>query len=390
MRGHIRKRSKDSWTVVVELPRDPETGKRRQKWKTVRGTKKEAERVLAELITQVEGGTIGTASARLTVGRYLDQWLEAVGGELKPSTLRTYRNEIKQLKQVIGDIPLAKLTALDVQRALAGFLHLSPRTRRNHFSLLRAALRQAVKWGLIPKAATDGVKVSQNTGREMRVWTEEEVARFLEVAKRSRHYALFHLALAAGMRLGELLGLKWEDVDLEAGVIYVRRNLANVPKEKILQDPKTASARRRIPIDEETLEVLKKHRFRQLRERLRAGDRWEDHGLVFPTREGRPGCPIAVWESFKTWVRRAGVPNIRFHDLRHTHATLLLREGVHPKIVAERLGHSSVGITLNTYSHVLADTQEIAVRAIRRVLRRRHANSLAKVCKPQKRNPKIQ
>lgn len=203
----------------------------------------------------------------------------------------------------------------------------------------------------------------------MRVWNEEEARRFLEAAKGSRYYALFYLALATGMRSGELLALTWNDVDLAAGMVAVRRTLAGVSDgAPVWQDPKTPAARRRIPIDPAAVEVLRQHRRRQAEERLKAGPAWQDHGLVFCTRSGRPVIYTNLYYLMRGIAKRAGVPPIRFHDLRHTHATILLRQGVHPKVVAERLGHSRVAVTLDTYSHVLPDTQAEAARVIGQVL----------------------
>lgn len=367
MRGHIRKRSKDSWTVVVELPRDPETGKRRQKWVTVAGTKKDAERVLAELINEVEHNQYGIASGKLTVSQYLAMWLEAVRPGLRQQTHEVWQANLRFWNQTLGAVPLNKLTPLDVQRAVNSMPgHYKNSTKRTVYAPFRVAMRQAVKWGLLARSPTDGVVIPAPHFKQMTVWTEEQVMRFLEVARKSRYYALFHTALATGMRLGELLGLTWEDVDLKEGTIHVSRSLT-VHTVREWQAPKTPHSQRKIPLDEATTEVLRQWRKRQFQDRLWAGPSWQEHNLVFATRAGRPLYKCAVLRALKTIAGHAGVPPIRFHDLRHTHATLLLRQGVHPKVVAERLGHAHVSLTLEIYSHVLPDTQREAVRAIERV-----------------------
>ncbi|MEW6546040.1 MAG: tyrosine-type recombinase/integrase [Bacillota bacterium] len=370
MRGHIRKRSRDSWTVVVELPRDPETGKRRQRWVAVKGPKREAERVLAQLISEVERGAYAAAPARLSVGEYLDRWLKAVEPRLRPQTREVWGRCIRHWQDVLGSGPLVRLTAMDVQQGLNALPgRLAPSTRAHLFAVLRAALKQAVKWGFIPRSPTDGVKGPPRRGRQITVWTEEQVCLFLQAARASRYYPLFHTALATGMRLGELLGLTWQDVDLDRGAIHVRRSLVLPCRgEPHWQEPKTSHSRRKVPLDPITLDILRELRKRQSAERLKAGGYWQDYDLVFTTKRGRPVGREEVGRTLKRLALRTGVPFIRFHDLRHTHATLLLARGVHAKVVSERLGHSSVALTLDVYSHVLPDTQREAARAIEQVL----------------------
>lgn len=365
MRGHIRKRSKDSWTVVVELPRDPETGKRRQKWVSVRGTKKDAEKVLAELITKVEQAEYGTAPARMTVGEYLDMWLDTVKQVVRPSTYSHWKSRINYWKKLLGSKPLAKLTTLDVQRAVNMLPeHWADSSKGAAFTALRAALKQAVVWKLIPRSNTEGVKVPRPVAKEFRVWTEEQVGQFLEAAATSRYYALFHTAVATGMRLSELRGLTWEDVDLDEGVIHVRRILVPGSKPPNWQEPKTAASRRKIVLDPVTVEVLRQHRKRQVERRLKLGPAWHDYNLVFTTRTGNAVPRESIQWVFRRLIQKTGLPKIRFHDLRHTHATIMLQRGVHPKVVSERLGHTEVSFTLQVYSHVLPDIQREASRAM--------------------------
>ncbi|MEW5932381.1 MAG: tyrosine-type recombinase/integrase [Bacillota bacterium] len=353
--------------MVVELPRDPQTGKRRQKWVTVTGTKKDAERILAELITEVEHNHYGTASSKLTVSQYLAMWLEAVKPRLRQQTYEIWQANLRYWDRVLGAVPIAKLTALDIQRAVNEMPgHYRNTTKRNVYDPFRVAMKQAVRWGLLARSPTDGVVIPAPSFKSMTVWNEGQVGTFLEAAKKSRYFALFHTALATGMRLGELLGLTWDDVDLKEGTVHVRRSLT-LHRVRTWQDPKTPRSQRKVPIDLMTVEVLRQWRKRQLQERLRAGPGWNEHNLVFTTRRGRPLYKSAVLKALKVIAERAGVPPIRFHDLRHTHATLLLRQGVHPKVVAERLGHAHVSLTLEIYSHVLPDTQREAVKAVERV-----------------------
>lgn len=349
----------------MELPRDPETGKRRQKWVSVRGTKKDAEKVLAELITKVEQAEYGTAPARMTVGEYLDMWLDTVKQVVRPSTYSHWKSRINYWKKLLGSKPLAKLTTLDVQRAVNMLPeHWADSSKGAAFTALRAALKQAVVWKLIPRSNTEGVKVPRPVAKEFRVWTEEQVGQFLEAAATSRYYALFHTAVATGMRLSELRGLTWEDVDLDEGVIHVRRILVPGSKPPNWQEPKTAASRRKIVLDPVTVEVLRQHRKRQVERRLKLGPAWHDYNLVFTTRTGNAVPRESIQWVFRRLIQKTGLPKIRFHDLRHTHATIMLQRGVHPKVVSERLGHTEVSFTLQVYSHVLPDIQREASRAM--------------------------
>ncbi len=357
-----------TWTARVEYPRGGD-GCRRWKRDTF-GTKNEAQdalvRMLAEAQRQMDCGYVDPG--KLTVGEYLDQYLETVGPTLKPGSVITLQYNLARWKPIVGHILLAKLTRMDVQKGVNTLpSHLAPITRACTFQALRQALRQAVGWDMLIRTPTAGVKPPAAPQREMKIWTSDEAERFLEKAKaKTRYYPIFVLGLKTGMRRGELLGVKWEDVDLSQGFITVRRSLYWMPPAPpIFQDPKTAGSRRKIPLDRGTVEMLKAHRKHQLEERLAAGPAWEDWGLIFCTEEnGRPIYGPNLVKQLKVSAREAKVPAIRFHDLRHTHATFLLQAGVSVKVVAERLGHTTVRITLDTYSHILPDMQEAAVKAL--------------------------
>ena len=360
VRGSVTKRG-NKYMARVDLPRG-RGGERRQKTRTFR-TRREAEDWLAKTIMEL--GT-GYSPTDLTVSQYLDHWLQAARPTLKIGTPRTYTLEIRRITDRLGSRPLAKVTPLDVQRMLAALpAEWAPATRHGMFRVFRAAMRQAVTWGMVLRDPTAGVRALSAAARSPAAWTESETARFLAAARASRHAALFHLALATGMRQGELLGLRWQDVDMAAGTVHVRHSLTWPSKEAPrLEEPKTRGSRRQIPLDAATVDMLRAHRKRQLQERLAVGPAWEDHDLVFASRRGRFLRRETGRDIMRGLCRKADVPLIRFHDLRHTHATLLLRAGVSPKVVAERLGHTSVKITLDVYSHVLPDMQEAAVRAL--------------------------
>jgi integrase len=258
---------------------------------------------------------------------------------------------------------LTKLSPLDLQRLYTDRLvaGLSSTTVHLLHVVLHRMLKQAVRWGMVPRNVTEMVDPPRRTFPEITTWSSDQVARFLEAG--DQHYlgALWRLALLTGMRRGELLGLKWDDIDLDRGTLAVRRTLSRGNGGTWqLTEPKTASGRRQIALPESCVAALRKHRLRQLEQRMALGPAWEDHGFVFTGRAGAPLHVNSMTVHFKKLITDAQVPTIRFHDLRHTCATLLLAEGVHPKIVQERLGHSDISMALNRYSHVTPSMQRQA------------------------------
>jgi integrase len=237
---------------------------------------------------------------------------------------------------------------------------------------LHKALDQAVKWHMIPRNVAEVVKAPRPAPEEIRPLNREQTKTLLEVAKREedRFEALYMLAVTTGLRQGELLGLKWDDVDLEDGVIRVRRTLARHKGRLALGEPKTKRSRRTVQLTEAAVEALEGHFGRQMMQRDCLGDLYEDQGLVFATQRGTLVNPTNLRKrSFEPLLEKAGLPAIRFHDLRHTCATLLLSRNVNPKIVSEMLGHATIAITLDTYSHVLPNMQKGAARALEETLR---------------------
>lgn len=242
---------------------------------------------------------------------------------------------------------------------------LSPRTVRYIHVTLHKALKQAVADGLIPRNATEAVKPPQVRKEEIRPLTAEQVKILFEAVRGDRLETLYILAFHTGLRQGELLGLKWGDVDVEAGTLQVRRTLTTAKGGPELRAPKTKSTRRTVKLSPTALEALRSHLERQLREINQAGDLWRENGLIFASQSGEPlKRHYITTHLFKPLPKRARLPQIRFHDLRHTCATLLLIKNVNPKVVSEMLGHSSIAITLDTYSHVLPNMQSEAAIAM--------------------------
>jgi integrase len=232
-------------------------------------------------------------------------------------------------------------------------------------SVFHCALNRAVKWGLLGRNPASHVDKPKVNRKEMKTLTAEQVIRLLNFSQGSRYEALYHLAVTTGLRQGELLGLRWSDLDWGTGHLRVQRQLQRVPGQGlVLNEPKSSSGRRLVVLGPATLDKLRDHKRQQWREKIVAGDRWRENDLIFPSTIGTPMGPRNMVREFKESLQRARLPNIRFHDLRHTAATLMLQEGIHPKVIQERLGHSQISITMDTYSHVLPAMQEEAAQKL--------------------------
>jgi integrase len=247
-------------------------------------------------------------------------------------------------------------------------MRLAPRTVRYVHTTLSKALKDALADGLIPRNAASAVKPPKLTKKEISSLSPEQAGAFLDTARGDRFEALYVLAITAGLREGELLGLKWADVDLESGTLSVRRTLSEARSGRFFEPPKNGKGRS-IRLTARALDALTRHKATQNEERLRLGTLWDDNDLVFASRKGTPmNAKNLTARSFKPLLMSAGLPDIRLHDLRHTCATLLLSKGVHPKLVQELLGHATISITLDTYSHVLPGMGDQTVAAMESVL----------------------
>ena len=296
----------------------------------------------------------------LTVGEYLDRWLnDAVRGTVRESTFSRDKYLVtNHVKSTIGRVKLKNLNALHLTRLYRQCLDsgLSGSTVQKLHHVLHKGLGQAVKWHLIPRNPADDVKAPTPSPKEMHPLSADEARRLLEAARGDRLESFYVLAVHTGMRRGELLGLKWNDVDLENATVRVRRTLTRIDNGRrlALGPPKNKKSRRTIRLTERAVESLRSHLERQLAEIEALGDLYKDQGLVFTTEAGTPINPSNLRQrSLGPLLKRAGLPQISFHDLRHTCASLLFQRNVHPKFVQELLGHASVAITLDTYSHML-------------------------------------
>lgn len=360
MKGYIRKRGK-VYSYTVDIGRDPLTGKRKQKSKSGFKTKKEAQAALAELVTRTTKGEAVDFRKIMFKDFATDYFENNYKQRVKVSTYdRTSSILFKQIIPYFENVELRKMDQYmvhDFYRAKANEGY-APHYVSNMHNMLKLLLGVAKKWQLIEKDIVSMIEAPHNPKKEMKYWSIEQVNTFLERAKSSRYYPVFFLAAYTGMRKGEILGLTWNDIDFKKMTIDINKTLFQLSETKgyNVGSPKTKNAVRTIYFDEEVERVLQSHRIRQNEEKLKNRPIYQDEGLVFSQEDGGFVNPTAVNHMMKWFIDHTDLPFIRFHDLRHTHATILLQMGVNPKVVSDRLGHSSVQITLDVYSHV---TKEI-------------------------------
>jgi integrase len=309
---------------------------------------------------------------RAKVGPFLRRWLDEVAKPtLRASTFDSYDDILKgHLIPGLGHVALAKLTPAEVQAFLNRRLEggLSPRRVQYIHAVLRRALVTAERWGMASRNVAKLVDPPRVPRHEITPLTPEQAKVLIETSADDRHRALWVTALATGLRQGELLALRWEDVDLDEGRLRVRHSLANVGGSLVLQEPKTDRSRRSIALPDVVVTALRGHRTRQLKDRLVAGSRWVDSGHVFPTMCGTPHHAATITRAFQEALDRAGLPHVRFHDLRHSAATFLLAQGMTLEDVKVQLGHSTIVLTSNTYGHVLEARQREVAAAMDAVL----------------------
>ena len=350
--GSIFQRGDGRWVASVVIGRDA-NGKMRRK--VVYGTtKKEAADKLAKLQSRRVAGDLDDVT-KLTVAKYLDAWLrDAARPTLRDSSFDSYEELIRvHIKPRVGGVALAKLTPLHVRGILTemGEAGLSPRRQQYVRCVLRRALAQAVKWEMLTRNVCDAVESPRIPKHEIKPFDDVQAVQFLRATDGEPLHALFVLAVGAGMRQGELLGLQWDDLDLKTGTLSVRRSVRQKNGTCTVDEPKTAKGRRLVELPGVAVEALQAHRVAALAAG-RIGHRW-----VFCDDQGEIVGRHHIRRVFERILKAAGLPVIRFHDLRHTSASLMLATGAHPKVVQERLGHSTIAITMDTYSHVMPGLQ---------------------------------
>jgi integrase len=364
-KGSISKRG-DKYQITVDVGRDPLTGRRKRRYGTFR-TKKEAETAIAEIVADVNKGTYvdETKSSLVT---FLEDWLNATSRHIRPTTEYVYRRYIKLLSHHLPNVKAKDLTKLQAEALINNLLtHYKPSTVAVCKRLLTTAFKKGVEWELISKNPFSGIKVAQDR-QEYSIWEPEEVERFLNYVRDTcennkgnwSYHVAFMLAIHTGMRKSEILALRWENVDFNERAIYVKESIHQLygQGEQYVGKTKSKSSRRTILISDKLAAELIKHKKRQANVLPPPKD------LVVTTKEHRPIHQRNLTQAMYRALMNAGVPKIRFHDLRHTHASLLLANGVNPKVIQERLGHAKIDTTMNIYSHVFPSMQREAADKI--------------------------
>lgn len=374
--GTIVKRNDDRWMAAITVGRTPDGKPRRVVF--YGKTRKEVQEKLDEARQQQKAG-IQIVTNRITVAEWFTLWMNTyMRPHLRPTTFDSYLSKLeKHIIPAIGAVQLRQLQATHLQKFYNDLLAsgrvdgrggLSARTTRYVHAIIHHGLQQAVKEQLIPRNPADAVSLPSQQRKEIKPLTTNQAQHFLAAIKGERLYPAFMLELATGLRLGELLGLRWGDLDMEKGIVHVQQSLVRTKAGLVFQEPKTERSRRSIPLPENAVRELKRWKAWQNGEKLALGEAYRDFNLVFCKETGEPLDPGEFSKYFSRLLEEAGLPHVRFHDLRHTHATQLLQLGVHVKVVQERLGHSTVTMTLDTYSHVLPGLQEDAAARLNSLL----------------------
>lgn len=371
MRGHIYKRG-DTWTYVIYLGRDPVTGKKKQKSKGGHRTKKEAQTKLTEALQALNTGTYIDIK-KLTLKDYLSKWLvDYVENNVKYKTRRSYKETVKNhLVPNLGNYMLDKLSPSIIQNYYTFCINetnLSNTSIHYIHKILKQALNQAIKWQIINRNPCDSVTPPKKNKPKHIIPNSEQINLILEECKFERIRTAVFLAIVTGMRRGEICGLKWEDVDLNKGMIYVRDALQRQDGEIKQVSVKSDNSSRAIAISKVTVEYLASLKKKHSEEEEFLGNNYNRSNYICAWEDGRPMTPHYVTKKFRKIRDKLNIGKVRFHDLRHAHATFMLMDGVHPKIVSERLGHSSIGITMDIYSHALPTLQKEAAEKLDQTL----------------------
>jgi integrase len=375
MKGHIRERSPGHWAIVVDA-RDPQTGKRKRRWHSFAGSKRQAQAEAARLITEQKAG-IAVEPSRMTVAAFFERWIEYMEGQVSPRSHERYAELCsKNLGPLLGGLMLTKLQPAHISQAYAKALTsgrrdgsggLSARTVTHMHRVLREGLQQAVRWQLLTRNPADAVKPPKVERKQMHTLDADGTVQVIEAARGTSLFMPILLGVLCGLRRGEITALRWRSIDLDRGQLSVTASTEQTSNG--IRDKETKSGKARtVALPSLIVDELRRHRVAQAERLLQVGVRVTDDHHVVMREDGQPLQPRSLTHAFVKFIRQHGLPQIRLHDLRHSHATAMLAAGVHPKIAQERLGHSSVSVTIDLYSHVLPGMQAEAVSRVDAVL----------------------
>ncbi len=371
MKGHLRERSPGHWAIVIDL-HDSETGKRRRKWHSFHGTKRQAQVKCSELIAAIKGESYVDPS-RQTVAQYLDRWLTYMGSQLSPRSHERYTEIVKKnLVPALGGICLTKLRSRHVAEAYHEALASGRRDGKGGLSastvvymhrILRQALAQAVAWHELVRNEAAAVKPPKVERKQMTVLNTDAAAAVIEAARDTSLFIPILLGITTGMRRGEVVALRWRHVDLDKAQISIEESIEQTKTGLRYKPPKSGKGRT-VALPKSVVEELRNHRIRQAETFLKLGIRLSEDGFVVAQADGSSLQPRSLSHAFQLFLAKHKLPRVRLHDLRHTHATAMLKNKIHPKVVQERLGHSTIAVTMDIYSHVLEGMQEDAAEIV--------------------------
>jgi integrase len=381
MKGHVIKRSKNSYSIVLELGPHPETGKRQQKWITVEGNKKAAEAELAKRINEVNTGDFVDPS-KVTVGEFFEQWLKVVAEQkVSAKTLERYQSIVtNHIAPAFGRLPLQRLTALHIESHYARIAKegrkdgreggLSAQTILHHHRLISEALDKAVLWKLIRSNPAAGAEAPTVRPHEVVPIDETQTVWLLSAAEGTRLYIPIMLAVSLGMRRGEILAVRWLDVDFTHRILHVRRAVEETRTSIVFKEPKSKKGRRKIAVPQIAMEALRKHQTHQNGLKADLGSDYQDLDLICCVEDGSLWAPSAFTSAYRALLKRRKLTGPNFHALRHSHASQLLSNGVDPKVISERLGHARTSFTMDVYAHLMPGRDEEAATRTDTALRK--------------------
>lgn len=376
MKGSLRERSPGHWAIIIDVP-DPATGKRRRKWHSFKGTKRQAQIECARLISVIQTGDYLEPS-KTTLAQFLERWLEHIKTQVTPKSYERYAGLVQQnIVPLLGAVILTKLKPLQISAAYTATLGggrkdgkeggLSPRSVGHMHRVLKQALGQAVRWGELNRNPADAVDPPKVEWRPMQTYDLPQTVELIEAVRGTALLVPTLLAVLCGLRRGEICALRWRNVDLATGQMSIVESLEQTKAGLRFKSPKSGKGRT-VALSATMVDELGAHRVRRAQELLKLGVRLSDEDLVIAHADGSLVTPIYISQLWARKIAKSSLARLRFHDLRHAHATHLLANGVHPKVASERLGHSKVGITLDLYSHVIPGMQEDAAALVDRAL----------------------